>query len=113
MLGDQSVLTGVSLQTRYVKDTHGFVLHWLGESAKAGKPWVVTNDEQDLGSTGTSPDPGYGGYEQQEGPSIHTIRKQALWGTLMAGGAGIEYYFGCKHPPDDLHCEDWLSRSLT
>jgi hypothetical protein len=74
---------------------------------------VVTNDEQDLGSTGTPPDPGYGGYEQQEGPSIHTIRKQALWGTLMAGGAGIEYYFGCKHPPDDLHCEDWLSRSLT
>ena len=113
LLGEQSMLTGASLQTRDVMDTHRFVLHWIRESAKAGRPWVVANDEQDLGSTGTPPDPGFEGYEQQEGPDIHDIRKYALWGTLMAGGAGIEYYFGYVHPENDILCENWRSRDRT
>jgi hypothetical protein len=41
---------------------------------------------------------------------MHDIRKQTLWGTLMAGGAGVEYYFGYKLPQTDLGCEDWRSR---
>jgi hypothetical protein len=28
----------------------------------------------------------------------------------MAGGAGVEYYFGYKLPANDLNCEDWRSR---
>jgi hypothetical protein len=28
----------------------------------------------------------------------------------MAGGAGVEYYFGYKLPQNDLACEDWRSR---
>ena len=40
-------------------------------------------------TTGAPPDPGFEGYEQQEGPTIHDIRKYALWATLMGGGAGI------------------------
>ena len=28
----------------------------------------------------------------------------------MAGGAGVEYYFGYKLPQNDLLCEDWRSR---
>jgi len=110
MLGDQSALTGASLQTADVMTTHGFVLHWVTESARAGKPWVVANDEQDTGATGMPPDPGFGGYHQTVGPDIHATRKYALWGTLMAGGAGVEYYFGYIHPYDDLDCEDWRSR---
>ncbi len=113
MLGDQSALTGASLQTRDVMDTHRYVAHWLRASVEAGKPWVVANDEQDQGSTGTPPDPGFEGYEQQEGPSIDQIRKYALWATLMAGGAGIEYYFGYIHPENDILCENWRSRQKT
>jgi hypothetical protein len=41
---------------------------------------------------------------------LHDIRKQVLWGNLMAGGAGVEYYFGYKLPQNDLACEDWRSR---
>ena len=41
---------------------------------------------------------------------LHDIRKATLWGTLMAGGAGVEYYFGYKLPQNDLVCEDWRSR---
>ena len=35
---------------------------------------------------------------------------QTLWGTLLAGGAGCEYYFGYKFVENDLVCEDWRSR---
>ena len=110
MLGDQSALTGASLQTRYIEDTHRFVQHWISASAAAGKPWVVNNDEQALGGTGVPPDPGYAGYVQTEGPTINDVRRYALWATLMAGGGGVEYYFGYKHPQSDLDAEDWRSR---
>lgn len=110
LLGDQSALTGASLQTRYIEDTHRFVQHWVSASAAAGKPWVVNNDEQALGGTGVPPDPGYSDYVQTEGPTIHDIRRYALWGTLMGGGGGVEYYFGYKHPQSDLDAEDWRSR---
>ncbi|QDU91022.1 hypothetical protein Pla175_44390 [Pirellulimonas nuda] len=113
LIGSQSELTGASIQTRDLMDTHRFVLHWVKQSEQAGKPWVVANDEQDLGSFGTPPDPGYGGYEQSQGPSIDDLRKYALWGTLMAGGAGVEYYFGYVHPQNDIVCEDWRSREKT
>ena len=33
-----------------------------------------------------------------------------LWGNLMAGGAGVEYYFGYQLPQNDLACDDWRSR---
>ena len=113
LLGDQSALTGASLQTRDVMDTHRFVEHWVRESGRSGKPWIVCNDEQDLGAYGTPPDPGYGGYQQKVGPTIHQIRKYALWATLMAGGGGVEYFFGTRHPQGDLDCEDWRSREKT
>ena len=31
----------------------------------------------------------------------------------MAGGGGVEYYFGYKLPQNDLICEDWRSRDLS
>lgn len=40
----------------------------------------------------------------------HEVRRQTLWGALMAGGAGVEYYFGYKFAENDLVCEDWRSR---
>ena len=40
----------------------------------------------------------------------HAVRRQTLWGTLMGGGAGVEYYFGYQFVENDLVCEDWRSR---
>ncbi len=37
-------------------------------------------------------------------------RKNGLWGTLMAGGWGNEWYFGYAHAHSDLTCEDFRSR---
>ena len=38
------------------------------------------------------------------------VRKSGLWDNLMAGGAGVEWYFGYNFAHDDLDCEDWRSR---
>ncbi|MBM4017183.1 MAG: DUF5060 domain-containing protein [Planctomycetes bacterium] len=114
LLGKQSVLAGASLQNSW-SQAHQRTLKWVAESAKAGRPWVVANDEQNPADMGVPPDPGYAGHDgkavQGAGTyDLHDIRKFTLWGTLMAGGAGVEYYFGYKLPQNDLGCEDWRSR---
>jgi len=40
----------------------------------------------------------------------NNARQNALWGALMAGAWGIEWYFGYEHEQSDLTCEDWRSR---
>jgi len=115
LLGDHSYLTGISLQNSWSTD-HQRVIHWLRESEEAGKPWVVANDEQNPHFTGVPPDTGYEAFEGVARPdnnvpyTIDDIRKYTLWGVLMAGGAGVEYYFGYTLPQNDLNCEDWRSR---
>jgi len=115
LLGDESVLAGASLQNSNVKDCHAQTLKWVTRSAKAGRPWVVSFDEPGDASFGTPPDPGYPGVDKVKNVPVTTddVRKHALWGTLMAGGAGVEYYFGYKLPQNDLNCEDWRSRAQT
>ncbi|MCA1962941.1 MAG: DUF5060 domain-containing protein [Prosthecobacter sp.] len=113
LLGAASGLTGASLQNGW-NQAHQRTLKWITESAKAGHPWVVANDEQGGADTGVPPDLGYQGYDGKvDGKTIQSpddIRKHTLWGTLMAGGAGVEYYFGYKLPENDLLCEDFRSR---
>ncbi|MGH7944422.1 MAG: putative collagen-binding domain-containing protein, partial [Opitutaceae bacterium] len=114
LLGDQSALTGASLQNRW-DVAHALTLKWVARSAQTGKPWVVANDEQGSASSGVPPDPGYAGFSGIAGAgektyTLHDIRKRTLWGTLLAGGAGVEYYFGYSLPENDLLCEDFRSR---
>jgi len=114
LLGERSVLTGASLQNGW-SNAHQRTLKWVTESSRAGRPWVVANDEQNPASLGVPPDPGYAGFSgrtEGEGPAydLHDIRKATLWGTIMASGAGVEYYFGYKLPQNDLVCEDFRSR---
>lgn len=115
LLGEQSRLTGASVQCAW-NQVHRWTLQWVTESARAGRPWVVANDEQGSAQTGVPPDPGYAGYAghtrsgKPVGYDLHDIRKFTLWGNLMAGGAGVEYYFGYGLPQNDLVGEDWRSR---
>lgn len=107
--------TGVSLQNPW-NQVHQRTLHWIEASARAGHPWVVANDEQNPAQYGVPPDPGYQGFQGQDregkpvGYTHHDIRKYTLWGNLMAGGAGVEYYFGYLLPQNDLEAEDYRSR---
>jgi hypothetical protein len=123
LLGNRSLLTGASLQNGW-NQVHQRTLQWLAASSNAGRPWVVANDEQGPASLGVPPDPGYQGYDgvarvrenpegkpaETKGYTLHDIRKLTLWGNLMAGGAGVEYYFGYQLPQNDLVCEDFRSR---
>jgi hypothetical protein len=115
LLGTNSWLSGVSVQTAW-NQVHRWTLRWVKDSEQAGRPWVVANDEQNDASTGVPPDPGYQGYAGRTrdgktlGYDLHDIRKFTLWGNLMAGGAGVEYYFGYSLPENDLACQDWRSR---
>ena len=81
---------------------HGAVAKWVKASAATGKKWVVACDEPGDATHSLVTD--------AEDPAHDMARKNALWGTLMAGGAGVEWYFGYKHPESDLTCQDWRSR---
>jgi hypothetical protein len=117
LLGQPDTLTGVSLQNSWSL-THQATARWVRASAAAGTPWVVANDEQAPAGTGAPPDPGYPGFtgnDAQGNPiqTLHDLRKFTLWGNIMAGGAGVEYYFGYSLPHNDLVAEDFRSRDKT
>ena len=105
LLGPGSKLTGFSLQTNRpnFSNVHRQTKNYLDRSAAAGKPWVVACDEPGDAQHALRPD--------NDAGSSHTDgRKNALWGNLMAGGAGLEFYFGYRHDHSDLTCQDWRSR---
>ncbi len=115
LLGDKSNLTGLSLQNSGIQDTHRHTVKWVRESKQSGKRWVVAFDESGTAAHGQCPDLGYKGFDgkDKDGKMIYTqheVRRQTLWGHLMGGGAGVEYYFGYKFAENDLVCEDWRSR---
>jgi hypothetical protein len=83
---------------------HRYTLEMREASAKAGRRWAIFGDEQTRADVGVVPD--------ADDPSHDIPRKQALWGNLMAGGAGVEWYFGYKFAHMDLNCEDWRSRDI-
>ena len=97
-------LTGTSLQDFFWNDIHTHVVRFVRASAKAGHPWVVSADELGGANYGTFPD--------AEDRSHDAPRRFALWGTLMGGGAGVEWYFGWQNnsPHSDLSVEDWRTR---
>ncbi|SDX61975.1 Putative collagen-binding domain of a collagenase [Lutibacter oricola] len=97
-------LDGPSMQTHHPKDVHRLIVKWINESQKAGKQWVVCQDEIGPADTGAKPD--------ADDPEHNEIRHEVLWGNLMAGGAGVEWYFGYKYAHNDLKCEDWRSRDI-
>lgn len=101
LLGFDSV-DGPSLQVGNLRQAHEATLKWVEASADSGHPWFVSVDEIGPAHTGVTAD----------GPDSNhdTVRRHVLWGNLMAGGAGVEWYFGYDSPHNDLNAEDWRSR---
>jgi len=105
LLGKASHLTGFSLQTNQpdFRNVHPRTLEWVEKSARAGRPWVVACDEPGDAQHALRPD-------NDAGRSHEDGRRNGLWGNVMAGGAGLEWYFGYKHAQSDLTCQDFRSR---
>lgn len=77
---------------------------WIDRSAATDKSWVVCLDELGHHAVGIMPD--------SHDPDHDTVRNHALWGALMAGAGGVEWYFGYRYPHNDLTLEDFRSRNL-
>jgi hypothetical protein len=90
---------GPSLQTN---DTHRQTMKWLDLSDQARRRWFVCLDEIGPSHTGVKPD--------NDDYWHDDVRRQHLWGNLLAGGAGVEWYFGYNFPNNDLNCENWRTR---
>lgn len=101
MLGFED-LDGPSMQIGNPVDVHNRVKKWAEESEKAGKRWIVNLDEIGPHWKGAMPD--------SHDANHDTIRHHCLWGTLLAGGTGVEWYFGYRYPHTDLGLEDFRSR---
>ena len=94
----------LSVQTR---DDYNVIypqtVKWIERSRAAGREWPVFIDEVGVAWQGLEPDDQY--------PNNQGImRKWALYPSLMAGGSGVEWYFGYDRPHSDLTCQDWRSR---
>jgi hypothetical protein len=101
LLGNRNI-QGLSLQEASPENVYRVTAEWIEASRKAGAPWVVSLDEIGHYTTGVVPD--------SCDPSHDPVRMNALWPHLLAGGAGVEWYFGGDYPHNDLNCEDWRSR---
>ena len=97
-------LDGPSLQIGNPARVHERVKHWVDASEKAGMRWIVNLDEIGPAWKGAMPD--------MDDPKHDTIRQHCLWGALLAGGTGVEWYFGYRFAHNDLMLEDFRSREL-
>ncbi len=106
LLGPESMYTGVSVQTSKTdfSQVPGAVLRWYTLSEKAGKKWAVACDEPGDAQQSLVPD------ASDDGIIHYNARKNALWGTFLNGGWGVEWYFGYKFPHSDMTCQDYRSR---
>lgn len=95
-------LDGLSLQQDKRELVSDVINNLKTQSKKSGNNWLISMDEIGMWHTGATPD--------SDDTYHDSLRRYALWGTLMSGGAGVEWYFGAKYPHNDLNSEDWRER---
>lgn len=109
LLGTNSGVNGASLQIDISK-VHDEVKKWNEASKANGEQWIVSSDEQGHWRVGVTVDEAYPGSHGSEPDNRTAVRHRVLWGTLMAGGFGVEYYFGTQTGETDWSSENWRSR---
>ncbi|HKK74969.1 MAG TPA: DUF5060 domain-containing protein [Saprospiraceae bacterium] len=96
-------LDGLSFQVDRRSDVHSEILKWSAKAQESGHPWLIAMDEIGMWYEGVKPD--------AIDPGHDSLRQEVLWGSLMAGAAGVEWYFGANYAHNDLTMEDWRSRA--
>ncbi len=95
-------LDGLSLQVDKREGAAEVVRSWREKARDSGHPWMITMDEIGMWHTGARSDSLDGDHD--------TLRSYVLWGTLLSGAAGVEWYFGARNEHHDLNTEDWRTR---
>ncbi len=96
---DHKHLDGLSLQVDKREGAAKVVQEWKEKSKAVGHPWLITMDEIGMWHTGVVPDTVDYNHD--------SIRRYVLWGTLLSGAAGVEWYYGANNTYNDLNTEDW------
>ncbi|MGB0373235.1 MAG: PKD domain-containing protein [Opitutales bacterium] len=128
-----SYIGGTSLQTSHHEfhQSYQYAKYWVDASVESSKPWVVMSDEpgywqlavvpdaytdEDLvNATITEPIDNNGDLARDRAASINShinARRNSLWGSLMAGGAGTNLYYGWLFEQSDLTADDFRSRNI-
>ncbi len=94
---------GLSLQQAEREHTPAIIAEWRTKASNTNHDWVITMDEIGKWHTGARTD--------AQDPNHDSLRQHVLWGSLLSGGAGVEWYFGAKQPQNDLTSEDWRQRN--
>lgn len=102
LLGDAN-FEATSIQSS-MENYHNEAIVLRQRTEEAGRKWVIFGDEQGPASHGVLPD--------EDDPDHDIPRKHGLWGNLMGGGSGVEWYFGHQYAHMDINCEDWRSRDI-
>lgn len=120
-----SHLGGVSLQTNEdsFRSSYLYAKFWVDNSKHFGRPWVVMNDEPGQYQWAVVPDAavedikvvrkalGNNKRNQKSAFDSHiNARRNSLWGALMAGGSGANFYFGYQFAHGDISADDFRSR---
>lgn len=95
-------LDGLSFQVNEPKRVNKELQLWQELSSKSGHTWMIGMDEIGPWHTGVVPD--------NDDPTHDSLRRNVLWGSLLGGANGVEWYFGAKFPHNDLTSEDWRQR---
>jgi hypothetical protein len=95
-------LDGLSLQADKREGVPKVIRELKALSKAAGKEWLISMDEIGKWDVAAQTD--------KLDPTHYSLQRYALWGSLMAGSAGVEWYFGAKIPHNDLTSEDWRQR---
>ena len=99
---EESPIDGLSFQVADRETVNAETRKWRIRSRENGRPWLITMDEIGMWHTGALPD--------SVDPYHDSLVRHVIWGHLLGGGAGVEWYFGANHPHNDLTSEDWRMR---
>lgn len=101
-LSGERNLDGLSLQIDRPGDVHEVVAARRAQSDSAGHRWLLSMDEISPWHSGSLPD--------AIDPAHDTLRRDVLWGALMAGAYGVEWYYGWHTDQHDLNADDFRTR---
>ncbi len=96
------LLDGISLQHSERTTVAQTVEKLKEKSAQSGHEWMIMMDEIGMWHTGAKMD--------TADVNHPTLTRYVLWGALLSGAAGVEWYFGANSPQNDLTTEDWRTR---
>jgi hypothetical protein len=95
-------LDGISLQQDKRELAPKYIEQWKARAKTTGHEWLMMMDEIGMYHTGALSD--------SADRNHPTLTRYALWGTLLSGASGVEWYFGGNSPHNDLKSEDWRQR---